>query len=965
MRVHLQTLGRLGLEGSTFKEPLPLLLLAYLALRGRTQRGHISDLLWVNLEPKQRLGSLSEAVYRLRKFSPTIISGDEEWLETTVTVDVKNLQKAVEQKNIELVKKVYKGHFLDGTERNPRFTFGEEMSEWIVNTREALFSNVFDLHLWSAEREGFLEKFGEAANLAWEIYIHGTNITYPSLETYQRLHKIMLAAEHFDEAERVFKEARDLYGPDSFYLCANPTEARTRLTHSYGFHAENPTFVDRKEDTSTVLNLLQRHRLVSMIGAPGIGKTELAQVLARLARGQDFTQDGVHIVWLETLPGNTPRGSLVTAFADALGVKAKTLEELADAIKDTKRLFVLDNFEQLSKAHGSLLLELLRLCPNLRFLVTSRELLRLESEHSYFLNYLARPKEDTTLEQAHGYPSIQLFELSAKQQGFQLTDTTLPGVIQICQLVEGLPLGIKLAASWAGSLSPSDIAEHLKQELTLLNNNEGRTRHDSIHATLESSLALLSERERLALVKLAVFQSDFTLAAAQKVTGVSLPLLRSLIEKSLVRYDFESERYSFHALVGQYVRELLEQGSEVALEVKTAHASYYLDKLDQLLEVEGEAKAHLMKLLGVELSNVEAAWLFAAGQGWWERLFVTCKALQQFGEMTARYSFTEGLLAKALGKCPEEKAACYTALGSNLALMKYRLGTYTEAIELTDTVIANLKKGVVESKERALSIAQQAYITQSFSYSSLANFPKTIELTREVHDIFLREAPDTAAYAEALVNLAIAERNILGRYDLEPYYKALEIFEARVQQDNIAWVLVLMAMCLINRIEPQGVKPLLERANRISENLGLNHWLAMSKCCQAKTALIEGHFSDAETLTERLLIQVERQDKSSMLAVVWRLRGEIEWSRPDGTLELTLEYLESALGYAHKISDIALIQGILVDRLGCFLAGERFIEAAAIYPLIKSKVSQLYYEDKKKLDGLLQKHSKTSQFLLD
>ena len=102
-----------------------------------------------------------------------------------------------------------------------------------------------------------------------------------------------------------------------------------------------------------------------------------------------------------------------------------------------------------------------------------------------------------------------------------------------------------------------------------------------------------------------------------------------------------------------------------------------------------------------------------------------------------------------------------------------------------------------------------------------------------------------------------------------------------------------------------------------------------------------------------------------MLAIIWRLRGEVELSRPEGNFEKALEYLDNALGYAHAISDVALIQGILVDRLGCFLAGERFIEAAAIYPLIKAKVSKLYYVDKQNLDGLLQQYGDTSNFLLD
>ncbi len=962
--MHIYTLGKLALEGSSFREPLPLLVVVYLAFQGRTQRSHLADLLWVALdEPKKRLASLSEAVYRLRKLYPNMIRGSEEWLETTATLDVQLLRQAIEQKNSVLAIELYQGHFLDGIERNPRFTFGEEMNEWIINTREELYSDVFELRLWWAERTAYAGNFNEAADLAWQVYAHGTKITYLALENYQRLHKLFTAAERFDEAKRIFAEAKDLYGPDTLYLCANPTEAKLRLTHSYGLRAENPAFVDREKDTATLLHLLQRHRLVSIVGAPGIGKTELAQVMGRLGRGQTFSEDGVHVVWLETIPANTPTPHFITVFANALGVKATTLEELAQMIQDSKRFLVLDNFEHLTKTYGFLLLELQRLCPGLTLLVTSRELLRLPGERAYFLDYLPCPNENVTLEEANTYPSIQLFERTAP--GFQLSESTLTSVIQICNMVEGLPLGIKLAASWAGILSPSVIAERLAPRLELLQGDEGHSRYESVHATLESSLALLSAAERLALTKLSVFQSDFSLMAAQHVTEVSLPVLRSLIEKSLLRYDQENERYSFHALIGQYMYTLLEQHPDTSQKVKTSHATYYLDRLEQLPNAEGEAKQQLVRLLGNELNNLEAAWLCAVERGWFERLYVTCKALQQFGEMTARYKPVEALLAKALADCPEENAACVTALASNLALMRYRLGKYQGAIELTDMVIANLQKGVIESEERSLSIAQQAYTTQAFSYSSLADFPKTLQLAQKIHDMLLEKAPDTDAYAQALANLAVIEGDILGNYTVEHYRKALELFEAKGQQVNIAWILVNMANYFINSHKLHNAKPLLERANRISENLGLNHWLAMSKYYQAKITLLEGQYSDAEALCELILSKAERQNKASMLAIIWRLRGEVELSRPEGNFEKALEYLDNALGYAHAISDVALIQGILVDRLGCFLAGERFIEAAAIYPLIKAKVSKLYYLDKQNLDGLLQQYGDTSNFLLD
>jgi DNA-binding SARP family transcriptional activator len=566
---------------------MPLLVLAYLALQGKTQRGHLADLLWINLEePKRRAVNLNEAIHRLRKLSPGVIEGDD-WLETTATTDVQVFKKALEQGDIDRALEHYQGHFLDGLERNPRLSLGEEISEWIINTREALYGDFFELRLKLAEREAFREKYHEAADLAWQTYAHSTNITYPSAMTYQKLHTVLLAAERLDEAERVLKEANELYGQGSFFICEHPAEARARLSHSYTFRTENPLLVDREKDIEILLMTFEQHRLVSLIGPPGIGKTEVAQAVAYAARGQPFARDGVHIVWLEALSAESLQANVIALLAQALGVKAKTLQDLASTIGDSHHLLVLDNFEQLSKRHGSLIAELHQFCPNLRMLVTSRELLRLEYETPYLLSYLNRPKEssDVTLEEAHDYSSIALFEGAAKSQGFKLTQDNLPGVIHICQLVEGLPLGIKLAASWAGSLSPSDIATKISHELDLLNQTQGITRHDSIQATFESSLQLLSIEERLAVMKLAVFQGEFALDAVEQIASVNLRMLRLLIEKSLVRYDQDTQRYSFHALIGQYVRDVLAQHPEVSLEVRTAHANYYLGKLKRLRRI--------------------------------------------------------------------------------------------------------------------------------------------------------------------------------------------------------------------------------------------------------------------------------------------------------------------------------------------------------------------------------------------
>jgi predicted ATPase len=956
--VHLYTLGKLSLEGTKFKEPMPLLLLAYLALQGKTQRGQLADLLWMSLEePKRRAVNLSEAIFRLRKLSPQIVQG-EGWLETTVTTDVQAFKEAIKQHDIERALELYQGHFLDGIERNPRLSLGEEISEWIINTREALYSDVFEARLTLAGREAFAEKFEQAAEHAWQTYTHGTNVTYASAATYQKLFTLLLAAEHLEEAERVLQEANELYGEGAFYVCEHPAEARARLNHTYNFRPEN-VLVAREKEIESVLNNLQDHdsRLVSIIGPPGIGKTEVAQAVARATRGQPCTEDGVHVVWLEAIPAETPQTNVIAPIAQALGVKAKTLQDLASAIGDSRRLLILDNFEQLSGRHNSLVADLHQRCPNLRLLITSRELLRLKHESPYLLDYLNRPKENNhlTLEEAQDYPSIELFERAAKPQGFKLTQNNLHGVAQICQLVEGLPLGIKLAASWAGSLSPADIAKKISDELNVLNQTRGSARHDSIQATFESSLHLLSKDERLAVTKLAVFQGEFALDAVEQVTGVNLQMLRTLIEKSLVRYDQETQCYSFHALIGQYVREVLAQDTDLSLEVKTAHANYYLEKLERLPEIEGEEKQKLLRFLSGEELNLRVAWLFALEQGWFERLYVTCKALQNFGNLSAEYTFSEALLAVALENCPQNQDAVYTALASNLGYIRYRLGKYREAIELASIAVAGLEKGVVTSQSRMVSLAEQAYTTLWASYSSLGEFPKAVKLAQTLHDLLLEQAPTSQHYAYALTNLAIVEGDILGRSSTAPYVKALEIFEAHDNQTAIAWVLVSLADQLIREKQLAEAGLMLERAIRLARTYQLYHWLAMSQYHQTRIALYQQDYDAARKECERLLTQVTKQNKPSLLAIVLRLRGEIEYHHPEGNSEEALAFLESGYSKAKQISDVALTNALLVDRLGLLLSLSRFLEATPLYALIKNESGRMYYFDQQKFKQLQEK----------
>jgi len=375
----------------------------------------------------------------------------------------------------------------------------------------------------------------------------------------------------------------------------------------------------------TVLLQQQGARLVTLLGPGGMGKTRLAVEVGQAQVGT--LADGVWFVALAPLKQVT---ALVDAIATTLGLTlagGEPLPLLCQQLRTKQLLLILDNFEHLlvEESAVDLVVELLASVPGLQILVTSRERLNLRAETLYRVPALPFPITATVAE-ALAAPAVRLFVQAVQrvQPAFQLTATNLAAVLRICQLVQGMPLGLELAAANSGGAPLSAIADALAQsaEVLTVDWRDLPARQRSMRAVFAWSWHLLTPSEQRTLRQCALFRGGFAYAAAQAVTGAPLSLLARLVDKSLLQWQTGSGavgdsdgRYVMHELLRQFAAEQLHTAGELTL-VEERHGRYYLDYLAARGRRLGRHEPQEASLeISVELDNIRHAWQWAATQG--------------------------------------------------------------------------------------------------------------------------------------------------------------------------------------------------------------------------------------------------------------------------------------------------------------------------------------------------------------
>jgi predicted ATPase/DNA-binding XRE family transcriptional regulator len=384
--------------------------------------------------------------------------------------------------------------------------------------------------------------------------------------------------------------------------------------------AQLTSFIGREVDVAAVRDYLcaPDKRLITLIGPPGIGKTRLSLQVAHDLL-PDFA-NGVFFVPLAPIADLTlvaPGVAHTLGFPELSGVRAE--ERLIAGIGQRQMLIVLDNFEQIIDA-APLIPDLLRACPNLKIMVTSRESLRVPGEWLYPVPPLAMPTEaqlktlvDRTIDQ---FSALQLFAERARavQPDFTVTPKSASTVAAICRQLDGLPLAIELIASRIRLMSPQVLLMNLTSDFTL--HADGMrgvpARQKTLHNAIAWSYDRLSQEEQALLAHLSVFAGGFTLEAAQAITRRPTVLngVMSLLDKSLLIRAIEAQgetRFNQLVMIHDFALDQLRARNEEAA-LRDQHLAYFLDLAGQAdTEIHGPDQVRWMDRLEKETDNFRAA----------------------------------------------------------------------------------------------------------------------------------------------------------------------------------------------------------------------------------------------------------------------------------------------------------------------------------------------------------------------
>ncbi len=698
------------------------------------------------------------------------------------------------------------------------------------------------------------------------------------------------------------------------------------------------TFIGREREMVGIKQLLSTTHLLTLTGSGGCGKTRLALQVAA-----DLLEEYPDGVWLVELAAISDPALVPQTVASALGICEQPglplLTLLTDHLQPKQLLLVLDNCEHLIEVSAHLVESLLHACPNLRILVTSRELLSVAGEVAWRVPPLSLPdpRAIPATESLTQYEAIRLFleRAAAALPTFTLTNQNARAVVQICQRLDGVPLAVELAAARVKVLSVEQIAMRLDDRFRLLTGGSRTAlrRQQTLQATIDWSYKLLAEKERALLRRLSVFAGGCTLGAAEAVCADGevndseiLDLLSQLVDKSLVLKEEQGReaRYRLLETIRQYGQErLIEAGEAVAL--RERHLDFFLKIAEQAQpQLEGPEAGVWLQQLEAERDNLRTALEWSKkGEGASHAGLRLAGALWRFWEVHGYFSegrkWLEDMLAESGSVSAPWRAQAFYGAGS-LALNQ---GDFERARALLSESLA-LYRGLGNKQgiASALNSLGKAAWDQGNHAEARSLYEESLAIRRELGD--------KVGIATLLRNLGSVARNQGDSASARTLFEeSLAIFREVGSQRGIAFALGNLGIITAEQGNPGAARTLFEECLAIFRELGDKRGTAFALNNLGNVAWKQGNSAAARSLFEESLeIKRELGDKWGIANSLINLGNA---AKSQGDLVSARSLYEESLAVWHQLGHKQGIADSLVALAGVAVAQEHLRRAAKLF----------------------------------
>jgi len=619
---------------------------------------------------------------------------------------------------------------------------------------------------------------------------------------------------------------KDLGEPQNIYQLKHPDlpladfpPLRSLSARPHNLPIQSTPFLGREEELGEISKLLDDPscRLLTLIGPGGIGKTRLA--IQSAAENIENFAHGVYFITLEPL---TSVDFLISTIANALKfsfyAQKDQKTQVLDYLREKEVLLILDNFEHLIEGAG-IIAEILSAASKVKILVTSRELLNLRGEWILQITGMDVPEGERI--DVEGYSAVQLFFYNARRvnAGLSFSDEDRLYVVRISQLVGGLPLGIELASAWLRTLSCKEIAQEIEKSIDFLVTTlrDVPERHRSLKAVFEYSWKLLSDEEKETLRKLAVFHGGFSRQAADKVARVSLPVLSSLVDKSLLR-RISSGRYEMLEVLRQYATQKLAEAGEEKAIVERQHALYFSDFMNEreanLVDIKQDLVLHEIT---EDMRNIKAAWYYIIENGDIKQLEKLLVAFVAYFDIQGWYQEAKDELESAQEMIRSvdpayEKSVIYNIATARYAGIFYRLGSFDQAQEYLEKSLVAFRKSGIKNEI-------------SFALNCLGNI-----------------------------------NNVLGRYEKakELYEECLEISKELDTKKGLLGSYNNLGVIYYNQKKYDEAREHFDESQKISERYNYDHGIAMAAANKGLIAHALGDYDEAKRMLLKSL-EIDRK----------------------------------------------------------------------------------------------------------